>query len=350
MAPDGSSIYPFDSDEDVPQGTSLFRFDPLNPPVPRVPSKVGPDSIHYRRQRSVAEFWDDWFEGQGKSLDDLFEHRLCVAWRIIRELAVARGVITAARTTLSEATRIHPSPWTDPFHFFARKSQDPIIDSICEERKLPLIPPDVLAVHPDGRVDEGYDVMKDESLADFIRLTEHVATRRLFIPRTKEGRLGCAGLFDPRTARISWPTPQEIMHFEEILIERIFGQMVKVDETGGDEEARSILRTKFDLHAHEIRQVLAMARAHALVATGMDDPETFFILEIARMKALAAKQSAREDYRGAAQTSRDMLRLIQGRDGGNSTEDEDSIVEQEMSRARKKLPKPDEDVVDLDTE
>lgn len=337
------SIFPFD-DEDHPKEVSLFRIDPQNPPIPRMPSQVGPDSFHYRKQRNIDQFWLEWFDGQGQSLDDLFEQRLKVAWRITRELAVARGVITERRQKLSDVTKIHPSPWSDPFHFFSSMSDDPIINAVCQERRLPMLPPDIPAVHLNGMVDKGYDPTLDESLLDFIKLTEHVCSRRLFIPRTRSGRMGCKGLFDPQIARIAWPTPVEIMHFEEILVERVYGKMISTDSGGGDAECMSMLRLEFDLHPHEIRQVLAMARAHALVATGLDDPETFFFMEIARMKSLAAKQTTREDFRGAAQTSRDMLRLVSGRDGGgNEDEDYDRVVEAEIAREKKRLPAPAED-------
>ena len=62
--------------------------------------------------------------------------------------------------------------------------------------------------------------------------------------------------------------------------------------------------------------------------------------EIARLLALADKQAAREDYRGAAQTKRDALRLIANRATSDEAEDYDAVVEGEMGRAKKKLPKP----------
>ena len=308
-----------------------------------MPSVLGPDSIGFRRQRSIDAFWKDWFDGENLSLDELYPDRLRVAWRITRELAIARGVLTKKNQTLAEATRVHPVPWVAPFHFFGRLSTDPIIDDICKERKIALLPPDVPAVHVNGQVDKSYDPEKDESLLDFIRLTEHVATRRLMIPRTREGRHGLAGLFDPRLARIAWPSAMEIMHYEQLLVEKTYGVMVKPGEDGGDQQAGATLRVQGDLHQHEVLQVLAMARAHAALATGLDDPESFFIMEIAKLQELAHKQGAREDYRGAAQTRRDALRLLATRGVDDGDEDYDRVVEEQMTKEKKRLPKPVED-------
>lgn len=326
----------------------MFRVDPQNPPVPRRPTVIGPDSIGYRKQRTIKEFWDEWFTGENKSLSDLYPDRLRNTWRIVRTLAIGRGVVTKKNQTLVNATKVHPSPWISPFHFYAHSSPDPIVNAICKQRMLPLLPPDVPAVHLNGRVDEGYDPEKDDALLDFLKLAEHVSSRVLFIPRTREGRMGLAGLFDPKLARLAWPTAQEIMDYEQILVSRAFGTMVATGPSGGDHEAAAKLRAE-DFHEHEILQILAMARAHAAEATGLDDPETFFTMEIARMQALASKQAEREDYRGAAQTRRDALRLLTTRDKGDGDEDYDQIVEAEVVRAKKRLPKADEDgIVDAD--
>ncbi len=306
-----------------------------------MPSVLGPDSVGYRRQRSISAFWRDWFDGENLSLEDLFPQRIRVAWRIVREMAATRGVLTERRQTLADATPLHPTPWEAPFHFGSRMSDDPVVNGICQERKLPLLPPDIPARHVNGQVDVGYDPTKDESLLDFIRMAEHVATRRLFIPRSREGKLGLAGLFDPKLSRLAWPTPPEIMAHEARLVHHIYSIMVKVGDSGGDNEAMAELRS-MDLLDHEVLQVLAMARAHAAVATGLDDPEAYFMMQIAKLDALADKQASREDYRGAAQTKRDSLRLIAGRATKDEAEDYDAIVEGEIGRAKKRLPKPAE--------
>ena len=335
-------IYPFRCEE-APDQASLFRRDPQAPIVPRMPGLMAPGVPGYRRQKTVRQFWDDWFAGEELSLEDLYPHRLAVVWRIMRYLATARGVLSTQRQTLADATKLQPSPWTTPFNFYAHGGQDLYVSEICSQRELPLLPPDISAVHEDGRVDRGYDPEKDESLLDFIRLTEHVATRVLFTPRTKEGRFGMAGLFEPNTARLAWPSGTEIIHFEQILIEDIYATMLDADERKGDQEAVSVLRVKYDLNPDEILSVMAMARAHAIKATGLDDPESHFLMEIARLQELARRQSAREDFRGAAQTRRDVLRLLSVRADKDGDEDYDQIVEAEMVKEKKKkrLPPPE---------
>jgi len=345
-----SGIYPF-RDEDAPKEASLFRVDPHNPPTSCMPTRMGPDSPGFRRQRSIDEFWRDWFAGEEMSLEDLFPFRLRTAWRILRELARLRGVLTSARQTLADATNVHPTPWMTPFHFFSRMSDDPVINDVCQRFELPMLPPDIPALHVNGHVDESYDPSKDDQLAAFIKIAEHVASRSLFIPRTREGKLGLAGLFDPHLARIAWPSHQDIMRYESILVCRVFTMMldIKAGDAGGEAEAAAMMRSELDLSEHEIEQVFAMARASAARATGLNDPESFFHMEVAHMQGLARKQTAREDYRGAAQTRRDVLRLVQGRETGEADEDYDRIVEAEMSKEKKRLRAPDDDDT-LDTD
>lgn len=305
---------------------------------------MAPGVAGYRSQRNVRQFYEDWFAGEDLSLEDLYPHRLKVAWRVIRAMATARGVIATKRQTLLEATKLQPSPWIEPFHFYSHTTADPFLRDICQQRELPLLPPDIAAVHEDGRVDRGYDPEQDESLLDFIRLTEHIATRLLFIPRTREGKFGMAGLFEPGIARLAWPSASEIMHFEQGLIEEIYSKLIDTSSKPEDgDEAVSWLRVNMDLNPDEILSVLAMARAHAVVATGLDDPESYFLMEIAKLQDLAQRQSSREDFRGAAQTRRDVLRLISARADNDTDEDYDQIVEAEMVKEKKKkrLPPPE---------
>ena len=214
-------IYPFRGEE-VPERASLFRKDPQSPAVPRMPNVMAPGVAGYRSQRTVRQFYADWFAGEDLSLEDLYPHRLIVAWRVVRAMATARGVISSKRQTLLEATKLQPSPWSDPFHFYSHTAADPLMRDICEHRRLALLPPDIPALHEDGTVDKGYRPEQDESLADFIRMTEHVATRLLFVPRTKEGRFGMAGLFEPDIARLAGPSAAEIMHFGQSSFEEAY--------------------------------------------------------------------------------------------------------------------------------
>lgn len=338
---DTGSIFPFREDE--PRGRGFFEIPADVPPKPCVSGVVGPDTPGYRRQKSIRAFYQEWFEGENMSLDDLYSSRLRAAWRITRELANLRGVLTGKKQTLADATKLLPSAWITHFHLYANVTQDLFVHDLVTGRALPLLPPDVPCLHEDGHVDEGYDVEKDEVLEDYIRLTEYTATQRLSMPRTLIGRQGMAGLFDPKIARVAWPSAMEIQGFEQELVEKIYGILVRTDEGGGDAEAVAQLRYTYELHPHEIQQVMAMARAWSSQATGLDDPETYFMMEVARMRELAQRQAGHGDFRGSAQTRRDILRLLGTRGTASGEEDFDGIVEQENARVRKKLPPPEKD-------
>lgn len=333
-------IFPFDECEDAgDRSASLFRFDPQHPPSVSLPAPLSQDSSAYRR-RSIREFWQQWFEGEGHSLEDLYPHRLVVAWRLIREMANLRGLIAQDSDWLVDVTNVGNTPWTHPFHFFSSLSGDAVVDGICTERQLPLLPPDIPATNRNGTVSPTYDPNQDEALRDYIRLLEHLAIRRLHLPREKSGRLGLAGLLDPDTARIAMPHPTDLMQFEEILVEKTYECVLESDE--GEQEARSWLRTEFGLRAHEIRQVLALVRTHARQVTGIDTPEDWLALQVAKIERLAQRLERREDYRGAVQARERMARLVFRDESKRDEEDHGNIVQATVvdHEAKKRLPKP----------
>lgn len=334
-------IFPFGESEDADdrKSASLFRVDPQHPPAVLLPAPLGKDSSAYRK-RTVPEFWRRWFEGDGMSLADLYPHRLVVAWRLVREMSRLRGLIISDRDRLVDVTSVGNTPWTHEFHFFGKLSGDHVVDLICSERKLPLMPPDVPGEKRNGRVDPSYDPTQDEALVDYVHLLEHLAVRRLYMPRERSGRLGLAGLLDPDTVRVAMPHQNDLMRWEEILVEGTYARIVT--QSDGEAEAKAWLRTEFGLQSHEVRQVIAMARTFAREDTGIEDPKAWLAMQVAQMERLAQRMETREDFRGAVHARERMARLVFRDDAKHGDEDHGQIVQATVieDESKKRLPKP----------
>ena len=251
-----------------------------------------------------------------------------------------RGIITSPRQFLRDVTSLAPSPWFDPFHLFGAMSSDQTVNAICSAHKLPLLPPDI----PGGvsGIVTGYHPDEDAKLDAYVRLMEHVS-RRLGIARTRDGRMGLAGLTNARVIRAAMPHPIAIMEFEAGVVEHSIELLIEHGET----ELRAWLRQRYDLTTPEVQSVLAMCRRQARDSSGIDDYMDLLALDAMRLDRISQKQQANEDYRGAVQTIRDKARLVlQARTGAKSDDDEDfgSIVDAEVAREqKKKLPAPPSD-------
>jgi len=335
---DPRKVNPFDEGASQ-EGAPLFRLDPEDTPVESAGLALyGPDTPGYRRT-DLSTFWRDWFDTDGMTLDSTYRWRLPVAWRVLRVQAALRGILTEPRQLLRDVTNNTPSPWFEPFHFYGAMGSDQMVNSICTEQQLPLLPPDIPAGHR-GDAIQTYNPDDDRALDAYVRMTEHI-TRRLGIARTREGRNGLAGLTNPRLIRAAMPHPIAIMEFEAGLVERTLETLIEL----GESEARAELRQEYDLTAPEVQSVTAMCRRFARDASGIDDYMDLLAMDAMRLDRIAQKQQKQEDYRGAVQTIRDKARLVlQARQGTKTGDDDDfgSIVDAEVAREQKKLPrKPD---------
>ena len=319
------------------------QFNPLETPA-QLPALLGVELFGPRRQATPRQFWLEWFGGDTYTAEELAPHRRALAWRIVREMCILRGVLESPTQSLREATNFNPSPWTSPFHFMSQISPDKVVADVCCESKLPLMPPH-LARLLEGNLRDSYDPSKDNKLRAFLQMCEHIAVQRLRCAGSETGRLGMRQMFSPEECHEAWPHPREITEFEDVMVKMTYVKIVSTEQGGGEAEAEAELRTRYALLDHEVDQVMGMARKRAPRELGLDDPRVFFALRMAKMAALAEKQTTREDYRGAAQTHRDMLRLANMQKDDND-EDYDGIVEREVDNARRrKLARRTEDDV-----
>lgn len=290
----------------------------------------------------LHEFWEEVFATQVVTLDDLYPYRVRVAWRLTREIAYLYGWIETPGTLLEEATGFHPSPWsvaTGP----QGPLRDPILEAMLRDRgHVSLLPPDppTKALTEGGDTKPSYAPSKDQRLDLYVRVLKQVADGRLNVGRTREGRYGLAGLLDHDVVRAAMPGPREIIEFEALLVRETL--QVLVQETF--HEAENHLRERYDLHEHEVRQVMAMARRLARSRVDLDDLEGARAMCILRMEQALHQAKEAGDHRGRI-AGIEKLAKLHGvfRDDGDQDLDQMSAVIRDVSQDRRKTLKPGPD-------
>lgn len=341
-------IRPLSKDTPRPRGASLFRFhkDARRDTPKLVPFRPGQTTPEPLKGRALKEFYEEFFAGSA-SLEELYPFRVGVAWRIMREMAMLRGVLKEPNQTLHEATKVSPSPWSSPFHFFGRVSGDLRFDDLIRERQTPLLPPDVPEANRNGTVDEHYDPHDDVALKHYCRIIDYVANLRLRIPRTLDGRYGMAGLVEPELVRIAMPHPDDIMAWEIQMVR----ETMHLWRTKRSAEVEHWLAQQFDLHDHEIVQVLAMARDLSARMVGLDDIRGAKAILLQQMDELYANMGTALDYRGQMINLRERWRILRdtGHGGVDELDEYDKVVE-ETARKRRLLAASEQDILDVDSQ
>lgn len=334
-------IFPLDDDAPSPDGASLFL------PAPEADAGLPALVPVYRNGLPVVrrgfsgkrlrKFFEEWF-ADDRSLADLYPYRIHVAWRIVREMAVLRGVLLDPKDNLGTAP---VDIWRRPFSFYARQSTDPVVNAILAEHKLPLLPPFPQSVE-NGETRK-YDVRHDAPLHAYVRLIDHIARSRLFVQHTTHGRYGIAGLLQPEIIRVAMPRANEILYYERELIR---ATLVQMDEHSGA-EVEKWLAEKHDLQEREIVQVMRMARAHAVEMVDLDNERAAIAMAIRRMEHLERKMEDSLDFRGAVFARDKIMRLRLAQHGGKdeTLEDMTRVVEahvREVKQRRPELPAGDD--------
>lgn len=262
----------------------------------------------------LVDRYSAFFEtGIPATLDTTEPERLLNGWRIVREMARQRGVVRAGQP-MAPAVNIGNSPMDTEFSYMARRPSDPVLAQSVEERPLALTP----VIHTE----------------EFLALAEYLAIDYLKIHLSPRGRRSLQLLLNPLIVPDAWPTPSDILSFEHFLASEVLERLLSTEfRESGEKEAKTYLIDK-GLQDHEIFDVLRLARTLSTEQFGLDDMTTFRSFQAAMMLKTADKQLQNGDYRGSAQTRRDVLRILDRTDSG--AEDMDSIVEQHHSVVRKK--------------
>lgn len=293
----------------VADGVVAELFEPA-PPQPVKPGEL--EAIKRAQTPSEHEafqkrFWRNVMLEERVTLADTLIYRVRAGWRIAREMARLKN-ICSENELLIEGLPLVPDPWTNgslynkPAEFADIKAQKrymaPLWDVVllicgnpddnrvdAQRKPLPLLPPKVSPSYRDesGAVIDDYAPENDTRLMAWIkaatRISEHYAMRFTYAPEggTEElesGRIGLAGLLDPKVCRIAFPTRTQIMYFEEMLLEETIKEL-----TNGVNEAGAWLKNHYGLREREVRGVLAMAMSELRSRGDHDVEEKRSLLE-----------------------------------------------------------------------
>jgi len=182
--------------------------------------------------------------------EELVPYRIMVGWRILRRIAQFKGQL-GDDERMEEAFEVEPSPWDTP----ARPQLRPGMSSPTRRRTLAR----VLLLHDEG---EGLPLLppEDPDLAARWCDAATLVAKDLGIETYEEGLLGIQGVLDdPVSAWVNFPTPEQILAFEELVIIEATDVVV----TAGERNCIQHFRDTYCLTRPESLQVVKLARQRA---------------------------------------------------------------------------------------
>jgi hypothetical protein len=260
------------------------------------------DVLHEREEREFTpaertEFWRSVFRTKEQARDEDWIYCLHCAWRMVRELARLKRMFRDDGEKLESATRMTPSPWSTPTGIFDADAVgiDPLVAQL-----VTLLPP----ARGDGK----------DPLDHWLYVMAEIADR-IGLYSTDEGVRAAKILLDPTQARGAWPTPQQLMDYDEIQADRVLELLCEKGELGFISALRGA-----GYREGERALLLATAKKHALALAGKDtdvDRATMIL----RLKSVIAR--AKESGRLHAELSAERtLAAVQGLAQAEATSEE----------------------------
>lgn len=256
------------------------------------------------RQRA---FWAQAFRLDAASFAEFEWFRLVCAWRITMLVARECGLVEPDEV-LAEAIERRQGI---PFFFALEKSDIPrrsvygwpsamALKELVHEHGLWLAPPDIpdSARDPDGLLDPTYDPRDDRRLGAWCDLVELAARHLRLSSGTKAypgmGDYGLRGVQNPLLARILWPTPRQLLAFEQRLVDEALSSL------GGRAGARMVrkkLLAKYGFDAHEVKALVAAAGREAVARFGGQDVEHARAMLLLQLDDLQERAYQATDHR-----------------------------------------------------
>lgn len=233
------------------------------------------------------------------SFKDTEPYRVHVAHRWVREASVLKTLVAEDELLSDALLGCGNDPWHDG-DTGARPRADSytklradvvgMINATDDSHGVPLLPPVVPEEFRDehGAVLPNYDPKLDEPLVRWMQAFDRVSTY-LGIPRGSSenpdcGRWGLYGMLDPDTVRLCFPSPVQILTWEEMLVRESWNHMVH----GGRVGVTKALREVYGFHDVEINRIISLARAYGQVVQATD-LEADRALICARLEDLAIR-------------------------------------------------------------
>ena len=233
------------------------------------------------------------------SFSDLAPYRVRVAYRWVREAAVLKSLVHEDQLLADALLGGREDPWHDgnvgaapPRSSWSQLRAD-VVDLLNGDEEnigVPLLPPAVPedCRDEDGLAREDYNPKIDREymrwIKTFERVTTYLGVMRGSAENPDEGRYGMYGMLDPHSLRLAFPSPVQIMTWEEMLVRECWNHMV----AGGQRSVEATLRDTYGLHDQEIGRLVRLARAHGQMAFSTDI-EADRALICARLEDLALR-------------------------------------------------------------
>lgn len=289
-------------------------------------------------QRLMA-FWDRQFAVRNDNSRDGTEwDRAHAAWRITRQLAIARGIIQPDDPIEEVGSEI---PWTQSeFTSFVEVRDAHLRTLIGAGAPMTCPPVPDAFLTPAGEVSQEYNPYEDAPLVRFQRLVHFFGQACLMLDQSDRTCRGFVWFESPESIRAGWPSPP-VLSFHEC---RLIEETVELIAGSGDMDAAREIAARWDLMPNEVQQLVALARAALAARARLDDRDGYKALIIARLDVLAAKAEDALDHRGAAQIRREQWRIFEARaeqDIADEFGDMSNAISLSASeRRRRLLPKP----------
>lgn len=247
--------------------------------------------------------FEDLWARENLSLADLDDERMLVSWRLIRQVARARGLCREDQF-LFEATSISPDPWTEPVGYFEQSGR--WFRHGLRWPDLPLLPPDVPAADIENeKVRVGYDPREDGRLRAWISMMESAA-RQLSLGSRSVDHYGLSPVLDPCLCRTAVPAPEDLMLVEQALVE----EALEIHLDKGVYGLVSDAKHRWGLTRFESLSLFRLALRKATSRT-CDNPEQNLALMTLRLERIAAKARNTLDLRAELMALK-LLSIIQG--------------------------------------
>lgn len=260
-----------------------------------------------RPGRSASQWFDDLFERDDADLLTSQAEVLCAAWRLCRYHAVVRGV-AHPDLALSDMSLENGDPWVEPHPVNVASPASRARGRLAELPPLSLLPPDVPEElqGDDGNAVVGYNPAEhDEDLMEWLQWMASLS-HALKPGHHELADIGFRPLLDPVLCRFTFPAPEVIISFEQVLLDEVLELFI---ERG---QARSIahLRRAYGFTRPEAIATCRLAAGRAAFRNSRS-AETDKAVMVLRLDHLYAKAVASFDFRLAHQVMKTKA-IVQG--------------------------------------
>jgi len=197
---------------------------------PEISDRLGATHLLLARPDAPPESLEPYLSADRLSMEDAKPFRVAMAWRIVRTLARLKGLV-ADEELLVEALPFEPSPWIEAQTgygalppeqktvVFREMRIEPAVRQICAMAiELPLLPP--LPPKETPFDIERYTTDSDEKLLSYVDMIARMCAHYGYNSHV-DGVYGMAGLLEPDLIRLVFPSPGEIMSYENVLALKI---------------------------------------------------------------------------------------------------------------------------------